>query len=132
MCLKRLWPSIIWAVIILLLTGLPGNYFPEVVSFWEWLSPDKVVHLGIFGVQSFLMLIAQKQYLSRKSRYRITAIILTSAIIFAALTEIMQSYVFIRRDGNYFDFFADVAGVFIGLLAYNLLVKKKMANKNID
>lgn len=128
MILKRLWLSIVWAIIIMLLTGLPGNYFPDVVSFWEWLSPDKVVHLVIFGIQAFLMLIAQKQYLSRKSRFRITTAIIIVSIAFAALTEILQTYLFIRRCGSVYDFLADVVGVFVGLLAYNLLVKKKLAN----
>ena len=129
MRLKRLWIPVLWSVVILLLTLLPGNYFPKVQSFWDWLSPDKVVHVFIFGVQSFLLFYAQKQYSNTKSRFRITIVILGATIIFAAFTEIMQNTVLIKRDGNVYDFLADVVGVFAGLLAYNLLVEKKMANK---
>jgi hypothetical protein len=53
MLVWRLLPALIWAFIIMLLTGLPGSYFPTIVSFWDWLSPDKIVHVFIFLVQTF-------------------------------------------------------------------------------
>ncbi len=52
-------------------------------------------------------------------------VILSIIFAFALLTEILQKYVFIGRDGNVLDFVADGVGVVVGLLAYKLLVKKK-------
>ena len=40
----------------MVIMGLPGNCFPTVVSFWDWLGPDKIVHLFVFGILSFSML----------------------------------------------------------------------------
>jgi VanZ family protein len=124
------WLPIVWALTILLLTGLPGNYFPEVVSFWDWLSPDKVVHFFMFGTLSFLMLWSnRKQYFTPHKRYY-TTIVLLSGVAYGGFTELMQAYVFVRRDGNIYDFLANMAGTFLGFLFFMLLTRKKRKNKN--
>lgn len=129
MLIRKLWPALAWAILILLLTGVPGSYFPKVTSFWEWLTPDKAVHIFIFGVQAFLLLTAfHEQDLSSQNRFVFRSIILSGTIFFALLTEVLQAYVFIGRNGNVYDFIADVAGVGVGFLAYILLNKKKKAN----
>ncbi len=126
----KLLPAIIWALIILLLTGLPGTYFPEIQTFWDWLSPDKVVHVCIFTVQMFLVLIAYRtQYLSGNTRLINTLLIILLVTVYALLTEVLQAYVFIGRDGNLYDFLADFVGILIGLLVFNLY-KKKNLSKN--
>lgn len=126
MIVRRLWPAIIWAVIILVLTGVPGKYFPKVVTFWEWLTPDKIVHIIIFGIQVILILYGVGvQFLNAKKRYVINWIIVLSTLLFAMLTEVLQAYVFIGRHGNVYDFLADAVGVGIGFLAYYLLILKK-------
>jgi len=129
----KLLPAIVWALIILVLTGLPGTYFPTVVSFWDWLSPDKVVHVFIFFVQTFLLLVAfRTQYLLGSRRLVYAWAIFSIISLFALLTEVMQAYVFVGRDGNVFDFIADVVGVLVGYLAYNLYFKKKFNNNKIN
>lgn len=129
MLIRKLWPALAWAILILLLTGLPGSYFPSITSFWDWLKPDKVVHVFVFGVQAFLLLTAfHEQYLLSKNRFIYPTAILSVTIVFALLTEVLQAYVFIGRNGNVYDFIADVVGVGVGLLAYILLFKKKKAN----
>ncbi|PIQ33741.1 MAG: VanZ family protein [Bacteroidetes bacterium CG18_big_fil_WC_8_21_14_2_50_41_14] len=131
--IRRFWPAMTWAILILILTGVPGSYFPEVRSFWQWASPDKIVHLLIFGVQVFLIILGFKpQYLNSKQRFKfvIGATIIT--ILYGLVTELLQSYVFIGRDGNIFDFLADAVGAFLGLLAYYLLKMKKILHQNIN
>jgi len=129
----KLLPSLVWALIILLLTGLPGTYFPTVISFWDWLSPDKVVHIFIFLVQTFLILVAfRTQYLLGNRRLVYTWLLISIVTVFAFLTEVLQSYVFIGRDGNAYDFIADFIGVLVGYLAYNLYFKKKFNNSKIN
>ena len=111
--------------------GVPGTYFPSVKSFWDWLSPDKAVHLVVFGVQSILLLHAfREQYFQKKKRLIYQSSILLISILFALSTEVLQKYLFVGRDGNVWDFIADVVGVFIGFLAYYLLNYKKMKAKN--
>jgi len=55
MFIKNNWPGILWGVIILIITGIPGNYFPKVTTFWDWLSPDKIVHLFLFSIFVLLL-----------------------------------------------------------------------------
>ena len=126
-------PAIAWAIMTLFLIGTPGKYFPEVKTFWEWLSPDKIIHVFIFSVQTYLVLFAVRlQYLSGTNRFFNMLVILGIIFVFAALTEILQKYVFFGRDGNVLDFIADVVGIAVGLLAYNLLVKKKETYSKTD
>jgi len=54
--LRLYGPVILWALLILLLTGLPGDYFPKVPTVWDLLEPDKIVHLFIFLVFTLLII----------------------------------------------------------------------------
>lgn len=126
MQLKRLWPSLSWAILILILVGFPGEYIPKVTSFWDWLSPDKFVHTIIFGVQAYLLLHGfNVKFITGKRRSNLMLVLFVISVAFAALTELLQIYVFVGRFGNLFDFLADVSGVILGFVAYYLLNIKK-------
>ena len=129
MALKGYWPSLAWSLIILLLTGLPGDVFPEIKTFWDWLSPDKVVHLIIFGTLSFLILWGYRDKYSGNNRKKLvfTAVIIT--ILYGILTELLQRYVFIGRSGNVFDALADAAGALIGWWLFIPVYKKLKSKK---
>src|SRR6187402_1478708 len=89
-----------WAVIILILCGIPGNNFPK-LSFLEWLRPDKIVHLILFGVQSFLLikgLFNQTNYPSLKLNAARWGVLLS--IFYGALVEVLQTTIFIGRSGD--------------------------------
>jgi VanZ family protein len=120
----RQWPGILWILFILVLTGVPGNYFPEVKSFWDWISPDKLVHLFMFGTLSILLLYANKtQYFEQKFRYAFW--IIFTGVVLGALTEYLQSTLFVRRDGNWFDFIANILGTIFGVFVFILFYRKK-------
>ncbi|VAW27779.1 hypothetical protein MNBD_BACTEROID07-1525 [hydrothermal vent metagenome] len=125
--LKKLWPALLWSVIILLLTGLPGNDFPKINTFWGWLEPDKVVHIFIFGVLTFLILFGfREQYFSSSKRYIFGIIAVIVTAVYGLITEVLQFYVFIGRSGNRFDFFADTIGAIGGWLLFIYLYRKKI------
>lgn len=127
MRIRKLWPSIVWAVIILILTGFPGEYIPEIQTFWEWLSYDKLVHIFIFGMLSFLLFFnLREQYFNSHKRYRFVVAIVGISLAYGLLTEVLQDTVFIRRDGNMFDFFADGIGAITGWLTFHLFFRKKI------
>lgn len=129
--IRRLWPALVWALLILVLTGLPGSYFPEVTSFWDWLSPDKAVHVFIFGVQAYLVFYGIKpQYLSHKQRYLFVILATAATVLFGLATELLQRHVFYGRDGNTFDFLADAVGVFLGWLVYYFVNMRNIVSKN--
>lgn len=127
--LKNFWPAIVWALGILVLIGVPGTYFPSITTFWDWLSPDKVVHFVLFGGQTFLILYGfREQYFHTQNRYLFTIVAIGLGVAYGLLTELLQYYVFVGRDGNYFDFIADAIGAFIGYLAFYLLYRKKISS----
>ena len=136
--MKRLtedfYPGLIIAIFIMVIMGLPGNYFPKVVSFWDWLGPDKVIHLIVFGMLSYSMLWGyRKKILSHDVRYIKKSFLLTLllSVSYGALTELMQKYVFINRFGSIYDFIADAMGCVLGAIVFFLYFKKKVKkNKN--
>ena len=136
--MKRLsedfYPGLIIAIFIMVIMGLPGNYFPKVVSFWDWLGPDKVIHLIVFGMLSYSMLWGyRKKILSHDVRYIKKSFLLTLllSVSYGALTELMQKYVFINRFGSIYDFIADAIGCVLGAIVFFLYLKKKVKkNKN--
>ena len=92
--------AFLWAILILVLCGLPGSNFPK-LSFLEWLRPDKIVHLILFGIQSYLLIIG----FIRQDRFpglRANAIRLgvLLSISYGALVEVLQTTVFIGRSGD--------------------------------
>lgn len=132
MLVKKLLPAIIWALIVLFLTGFPGSYIPRVSGFWDWLSPDKIVHVLIFGTLCFLIFYGlREQYFKSKKRYVYALAVLFITFLYGMATEILQRYVFIGRDGNLYDFLADAAGGILGFLAFILLFNKKKRQPKI-
>ncbi|MBQ2188237.1 MAG: VanZ family protein [Bacteroidales bacterium] len=118
----------------MILCGVPGNYIPKVVTFWEWLGPDKIAHLMMFAAFAFsIMLGYKKEYCEYDKIYRIR-LQLTSVLISAAyggITELLQAYhVFKGRFGSVYDFFADVIGCVLGVLIFKLVFRKKIAKNS--
>ena len=128
MFLKKFWPAITWSLLTLLLMGLPGNVFPEIVSFWDWLSPDKVVHLFIFGTLSFLILLGFREELQAGKRRKYIVLAVMISLLYGVFTEFLQYYVFTGRSGNVYDALADGFGAIFGWLLYEPLMRllKKM------
>jgi VanZ family protein len=134
--IRNLWPAFVWALIILVITGVPGSYVPSVRSFWEWLSYDKIVHVGVFTVFTYLILYGfRQQYLESNRRYLLVAFAVFVSLAYGLLTEVLQAHVFIGRDGNAFDFYADGLGAIAGWIIFSYVYRKKIrtyANTNPD
>jgi VanZ family protein len=129
MLIRKLWPAFVWALFILILTGTPGEYIPKVSTFWEWLKPDKIVHVGTFAVLSFLILHGLlPQYLSSQKRYLFVVLAVGCSLAYGLLTEVLQVHVFIGRHGNVYDFLADSLGAFVGWLGFTVVYRKKIRN----
>ncbi|MEE4259214.1 MAG: VanZ family protein [Bacteroidales bacterium] len=121
MTIRKQWPAITWALFILIVTGIPGDQIPKIPTFLDWLSPDKIVHVVIFGILSYLLLYGNRsQYLKSKHRsYLVFTVVLISAT-YGLITELLQYFVFVGRSGNAFDFYANILGALVGGVAYFL------------
>lgn len=124
---KNILPGIICGTIIMILCGLPGSCFPTIKTFWEWLGPDKIVHILMFAGLAFSILIGFRKTFANETRKNKNILLLSALIIsilFGGLTELLQKYVFIGRYGSVFDLLADTIGCVIGVLLFKILLKK--------
>ena len=125
-----LLPWFLWTGMIAILTLTPGNYIPRIITFADWISADKFVHLFIFGVYSFLILEGfsrQGKYKNLKKNAVLTGLLI--GMVFAFFTEMMQKFVIPGRNGNFYDFLADVLGLFVGYLCWRLI--RRIDKKNL-
>jgi len=127
MLFKKHWPVFGWSIIIIILSGIPGNYIPEVLSFRDWLSPDKLAHVLMFGGFAFLFLNSFRATY-RKNKFPVGYILLTLLIgtIFGFLMEVLQRHLFIGRNGNVYDLGADFVGLLVGIISFHIFSKIKI------
>lgn len=123
---RNFLPGTFCGVVILILTGLPGSYFPKVQTFWEWLGPDKIVHIIMFTGFVFVCLWGYRgQYAESDKPYRRRAemIVLIIGIAYSGLTELLQGTVFKGRCCSLYDFIADALGCLVGIFVFRLYAK---------
>ncbi len=124
MFFKHLKFAMLWALIILILCGMPGKDIPH-ISFLELLSFDKFVHASMFF---FLILLTIRGFLQQTSfivlnkSAKLIAFVL--CVIYGGSLEIMQGAMNIGRTPSIFDFIANTFGCAIGLFFYNFVHKK--------
>jgi VanZ family protein len=117
--LHRHWPAIAWGALILLLTGLPGQYIPRIEGFPDLLAPDNLAHLFLFtGFVIFLLIGFAREpgWSCRKS----AILAFTIAVGVGGLTEFLQEWVFVNRTCSIWDFCIDFMGTVIGMLLYRI------------
>ena len=101
-------------LIVLVLTCLPGNDIPQV----GWLDKipffDKWVHIGLFGVLTFLLCWPfYKSNFSAKQRLHYFIKIALAVSIWGLTIEFIQKYFVISRDFELLDWAADSFGALI-------------------
>ena len=83
----------------------------------------------MFAVFAFMVIFGyRKEYCEKEKTYRIKLqwITLAVTILYGALTEIMQAYIFRGRYGSLYDFLADVIGCILGVFFFKIIFRKKM------
>jgi VanZ family protein len=107
--------AVVWGLFIIILHLLPGKVFPRIPTFFDLLAPDKLVHVGMFGVFVFLMLHAfnhgTTHGISRKYPV-ITAFVI--ALSLGVILELVQNYLIPNRFGSIYDEIADLVGCLLG------------------
>ena len=117
--------SIIWGLIVLILCDMP-MYESSKLRFFEGF--DKLVHTGFFFVLTVLILHGEiRHWLT--TRFRVGTIIKVFIIttLFGAVIELSQLEIFTYRTADWWDLFADVTGIGMGLFSYILLHRIKTA-----
>ena|SRR5690606_36656646 len=113
--------AIIWAVIVLVLCGIPSSSTDDVPKFP---GIDKLVHAGFFFVFTVLLFYGDIRKSGTPKPSWLTSIrVIAFASLFALFTEYLQWKVFTYRSAEAWDLFADAVGIGMGVFAYLLLHK---------
>jgi hypothetical protein len=115
------WKSIVWALFILVLCGLPGNEISK-VKFINIPYFDKFVHFFLYFVLT-LLLISENNRQRSFRKVTINAILIAAAISlsYGGLIEILQKYLFINRSAELWDMIADSFGFLVAAISYRLV-----------
>lgn len=119
---RKWWPPIVWAVVVFIACALPGHTLP-VITFWQWLRWDKVTHLFLFGILSFLLFRADVLPLTVKRTFGNWHWVWITCI-YGGLLEYLQYSVFIGRSGDLRDAAANCLGAVIGRFCFNRLTQR--------
>lgn len=112
--------TFLWAGVILLLILMPGQQMPET---GDLVSFDKLAHLGVFCILSFLMIVGfskQNAYPKLKRRPIKNALIIS--MVYGSILELGQSII-PDRYANYYDMTFNLIGVLVGGLLFLLIYK---------
>lgn len=114
--------TLMWAVIILLLTLLAGGASSNI----EMVSLDKVIHCSIFAVQSFLLIVGlKKQHSYSYLKFNAGKVSILATTVFGILVESIQGII-PARSFEWTDMLANMAGAFIGFLVFLLIYKTRL------
>jgi len=121
--LKYQLPAMGWALVILILCDIPQSGIPGHQLFFEGF--DKIVHLGFFFVLTVFLFYGKiKQQNSYEYRLITIVKIFSINVILGGGIELLQWKVFTYRSAEWWDFFADVVGMCMGVFSYLLLHRK--------
>lgn len=104
---------IIWTLVTLFLTLIPGRYIPHSGIF----SYDKLGHTCLLFAWTYLLGLTMVD--GHDLDFSLILLMTMIGIMFGGLIEILQYVLPVRRDADFFDFMADFVGcmiAFIGLL----------------
>jgi VanZ family protein len=107
--------AILWGLFLVILHILPGSVFPKLPTYLDLLQPDKLVHIAMFGVLTFLLIMGFSREGNPQivTKYPVLMAIIT-ALLFGALMELIQNYFIPNRFGDIYDEIADFAGSLAG------------------
>ena len=113
--IKCYWKTIVWGVIIFILSSVPGNDIPK-MNLFKIPHFDKIVHFGMyFLLTSFLI----SETFKWKSVFVLPTIdyclLLLIPVFYSSSLEILQEYCFEKRSAEIYDFVSNITGSLIGL-----------------
>lgn len=121
--LKFFKAPVIWAILIWAFSSIPNTELPN-FSFWRILSGDKLVHVFLYGVLSFLLVGSSlKQHMYRRIRYNASPFTLIATSVYGVLIELYQEFVLTDRYGDWADALANFAGAFLGLILFRSIFR---------
>lgn len=116
MKLLAFWKPVLWLLIILVLSLIPGNHLPGIHFIPHF---DKLVHAGMYFV--LVVLIINPLRILQVRRFYLLAMLMS--FIIGSMVELAQTYIAVNRSGCICDELANLAGAFMGIVFYNYFIK---------
>jgi VanZ family protein len=117
-------PALAWWILTFVLLVLPGSDIPQ-SSFFDVLYFDKWVHIGMFGMLTFLWCLPF--FKTRMASLRLFAQIALCSIAYGVLMEYVQKYLTADREFDVLDIAADSVGSILSLFWLSYLLRRKQA-----
>lgn len=113
-------PVLVWGLTIMVLMLMPGQHIPKIEDNFL-LSPDKLAHIAVFFVLTFLMVRAlrkQSRFLRLKTQSALFSFIIVGS--YSLVLESLQVLVADRMVDIY-DGVANLCGCVLGYLVYKAI-----------
>lgn len=110
--IKKYIPSVLWMVVIFVLSSIPGKQLPEM----PFPGFDKIAHIGIYAILGF--------FLAGAFNGKILVIFIIG-VVYGLFDEVHQILVPFR-EFSLLDLLSDAIGVVIGIICRQLLKKHKL------
>ena len=127
--LRYQYLSILWAIFVVIICEMPSSDIsPDSIPFFEGF--DKLAHTGFFFVLTVLLFHGKiKEQGSYNYRALTILKILLITLFLGAAIEVLQYSVFTYRSAEWWDLFADMTGVGMGIFGYIFLHRNGLNEK---
>lgn len=112
---------VVYALLLALVSLLPGSQLPTIPDWSRFFSPDKVAHFGAYALFALLLSV----YSSERGRIRNITLAILAAAAYGALLEILQAVAGTGRQFDLVDMAANALGALLGGLVYLLFLQLK-------
>jgi VanZ family protein len=121
MYIIHFWKSLLWLIVIILLSIIPGEYVPD-KGFFVIPYFDKLMHGIMYLVLTILLIPPFFVFLTKKRACLLSAVL---AVFIGGIIEFFQLYIAKNRCGSMTDFYANIIGILFGVLFYHLFISNK-------
>lgn len=127
--LRYQYLSILWAIFVVVMCDMPMSGTGSLgITFFEGF--DKLAHTGFFFVLTVLLFYGKiKQQVSYSYRGMTLLKILAITTALGVFIELLQLYIFTYRSAEWWDLFADMIGVGMGIFSYIFLHRTRFNEK---
>ena len=116
MKINHFWKPILWLIIILTMSLIPGNKLPGLPLFPHL---DTVVHAPMyFGLA---VLLIRPLTTNKIPRYYLLTMLI--CIVVGTILELSQEYFAVKRLGSWLDELANISGTLLGISFYHYAIR---------
>lgn len=115
-------PWVIWTVVIIVLSTIPGNKIPQLN--WDFFSPSSIAHFVMYCGLAVLMLFGFQNQKMNTFNIRVYLWVIVVGIGFGTLLEIIQGLFVYRRYFDVKDIILNSVGTIFGVIVYRLIGSK--------